>query len=87
MWGRFGSRFATFLGEHLKLYNVMKNSGLCLITLFGGALIGAAVAMLVTPKTGQEMRDSIRDFVNKEMERARCKCNEAGHNHDVTPVQ
>ena len=61
----------------------MKNSGLCLITLFGGALVGAAIAMLVTPKTGQEMRDSIRDFVNKEFERVRCKCGEAAHAHDV----
>lgn len=72
---------------HLKLYTVMKNSGLCLITLFGGALIGAAVAMLVTPKTGQEMRDSIRDFVNHEIERARCKCGDANHNHDAVQPQ
>ena len=54
----------------------MKQSGLCIITLLGGAMIGAAITMLITPKTGRQMRDSIRDFVNDEWERMRCKCND-----------
>ena len=61
----------------------MKQTGLCIVTLLGGALMGAAIAMLVTPKTGRQMRDSIRDFVNDELEKMRCKCNDPLHNHDV----
>ena len=60
----------------------MKNSGLCLLSLLGGALVGAAVTMLVTPKTGREMRDTLREFVNAELEAMRCKCNEASHNNN-----
>lgn len=61
----------------------MKQSGLCIITLLGGAMIGAAITMLITPKTGRQMRDSIRDFVNDEWERMRCKCNDENHEHNV----
>lgn len=46
-------------------------------------MIGAAITMLVTPKTGRQMRDSIRDFVSEELEKMRCKCNDPLHNHDV----
>ena len=38
----------------------MKQSGLCIVSLLGGALMGAAIAMLVTPKSGRQMRDQIR---------------------------
>jgi hypothetical protein len=72
-------------GEHLK-HNIMKNSGLCIFTLLGGALMGAAITMLVTPKTGRQMRDTIRDFVNDELEKMRCKCHDAEHHHDQSPV-
>lgn len=61
----------------------MKQSGLCIITLLGGAMIGAAITMLVTPKTGRQMRDSIRDFVSEELEKVRCKCGDPLHNHDA----
>lgn len=57
----------------------MKQTGLCVVSLLGGALIGAAVAMLVTPKTGRQMRDTIRDFITDEMEALRCKCHETEH--------
>ena len=54
----------------------MKQTGLCIVTLLGGALMGAAIAMLVTPKTGRQMRDSIRGFIEDEVEKMRCKCND-----------
>ena len=38
--------------------------------------MGAAIAMLVTPKTGRQMRDQIRDFIGDELEKMRCKCGE-----------
>ena len=46
--------------------------------------MGAAIAMLVTPKTGRQMRDQIRDFINDHMDSVRCKCND-GEGHSNTP--
>lgn len=57
----------------------MKQTGLCIFTLLGGALMGAAIAMLVTPKTGRQMRD----FISEQMENLRCKCGETAA--DVKP--
>ena len=54
----------------------MKHTGLCIATLWGGAMVGAAIAMLITPKTGRQMRDSIREFVEEEFEKMRCKCHD-----------
>ena len=47
----------------------MKNSGICICSLLGGIVIGSVVTLLVTPKTGKEMRDSIRDFGDSELDR------------------
>ena len=60
----------------------MKQTGLCIVTLLGGALMGAAIAMLVTPKTGRQMPDSIRGSIEEEVEKTRCKCNEE-HPHQA----
>lgn len=54
----------------------MKESGLCIISFIGGILVGSAVTMFVTPKSGKEMRGSIRDLVNGELEKIRCRCND-----------
>lgn len=54
----------------------MKQTGLCIATLLGGAMVGAAIAMLITPKTGRQMRESIREFVEEELEKIHCKCHE-----------
>lgn len=42
--------------------------------MLGGIVIGSVVTLLVTPKTGKEMRDSIRDFVDSELDRVKCRC-------------
>ncbi|MBQ1201019.1 MAG: YtxH domain-containing protein [Alistipes sp.] len=66
----------------------MKQTGLCIVTLLGGALMGAAIAMLVTPKTGRQMRDHIRDFIGDELDKIRCKCGEECNHTGVTePVK
>lgn len=57
----------------------MKNYGLSLLSFLGGAVVGAAVAMLVTPKSGPAMRESIREFVNDELSKMSKKCADAGH--------
>ena len=66
----------------------MKQTGLCIVTLLGGALMGAAIAMLVTPKTGRQMRDHIRDFIGEELEKMRCKCgDECNHAEVSEPIK
>lgn len=52
----------------------MKNSTACIATFIGGLILGSAITMLVTPRSGPEVRQSIRDFVSKEIDKARCKC-------------
>ncbi|MBQ6870538.1 MAG: YtxH domain-containing protein [Alistipes sp.] len=65
----------------------MKQTGLCIVSLLGGALMGAAVAMLVTPKTGRQMRDYLRDLIADEMESLRCKCHDAEHKAEEVKPQ
>ena len=55
----------------------MKNSSICLLLALGGAVVGAAVAMLVTPQSGRELRGKIRTAFNEAQERmhqAHCSC-------------
>lgn len=54
----------------------------CLGTFLGGALVGAGIAMLVTPKTGSEIRNDLRSMAQKgaqkiknEMDKVHCECN------------
>ncbi|MEG1611788.1 MAG: YtxH domain-containing protein [Alistipes sp.] len=55
----------------------MKDTGICIISLVGGMIVGSALTMLFTTQSGRDMRCSIKDFVEKEIDKARCKCNEA----------
>lgn len=59
----------------------MKNATSCLAPFLGGALVGAVAAMLLTPKSGPEMRRDIRDMAHKGadklkagLEKAHCHC-------------
>lgn len=54
----------------------MKNSALCIASILGGALVGAATAMFLTPKSGPEMRETLRDAIDKEMDKVRCRCHD-----------
>lgn len=54
----------------------MKNTCYCFATLLGGMVIGSAIALLMTPKTGPEMRAAIKNLVEKEIDKVRCKCDE-----------
>lgn len=47
----------------------------------GGAVAGAAVALLLAPKSGSETRGMIKEFVDNEMKR--CKCT-SEHLHEHT---
>lgn len=52
-----------------------------MISFLCGSLVGAAIAMLVTPKSGPEIRHDIRDLANKggrklkdELDKIHCEC-------------
>lgn len=66
----------------------MKNTGIAIVSLVGGMIIGSALTMLLTPQSGPELRQKIKDSIDdeidrvkdkfgkveKEIEDARCKC-------------
>lgn len=61
----------------------MKHTTICVASLLGGMIIGSALAMLLTPQSGPELRNNLReafdreiDKVKNEIDKARCHCNE-----------
>ena len=63
----------------------MKHTTICVASLLGGMIIGSALAMLLTPQSGPELRNNLReafdreiDKVKNEIDKARCHCNEKG---------
>ena len=68
----------------------MKNTGIVIVSLVGGLIIGSALTMLFTPQSGPELRRKIKETLDDEIERvknklseveqqieeARCRCNE-----------
>ena len=57
----------------------MKNTGIIIASLLGGLIVGSALTMLLTPQSGPELRGKIKDFIDEEVEKVRCKCDEKGH--------
>mgnify|MGYP003299041236 CR=1 len=49
----------------------MKNSTLCLLSALGGAVVGATVAMLITPQSGKELRVKIHNAFDETASRVR----------------
>ncbi|MBO7199247.1 MAG: YtxH domain-containing protein [Alistipes sp.] len=59
----------------------MKNTSICIFSALGGALVGAAVAMLFTPQSGKELRHRIQDAIDDTTRRIQedlCKCKPSG---------
>lgn len=54
----------------------MKNTCFCFASLLGGLLVGSALTMLFTPQSGPELRAAIKDFIDKEVDKARCQCHD-----------
>lgn len=68
----------------------MKNTGIAIVSLIGGMIVGSALTMLFTPQSGPELRKQIKDLIDDEVdmvkakmgkveakiEDARCKCEE-----------
>lgn len=57
----------------------MKNTGIAIVSLLGGLIVGSALTMLFTPQSGPELRKHLKDFIDEEMEKVRCKCDEKGN--------
>lgn len=45
----------------------MKHSGICITSLVGGMVVGAVVAMLLTPQSGPDLRHKIKDWADDEI--------------------
>lgn len=63
----------------------MKNTTICVASLLGGMILGSALAMLLTPQSGPELRNSLREAIDREVNKlrhefdhARCRCDEQG---------
>ena len=54
-----------------------------MFSVLGGVVLGSALALALTPKTGSELRKAVQDFVNDEITRwqschgASCQTHEA----------
>lgn len=42
--------------------------------MLGGAILGAAIALLVAPRSGEETRAAIKHYMDDEIDKYRCKC-------------
>jgi gas vesicle protein len=47
-----------------------------MLVFLGGALLGGAAALLFAPKCGADLRSSIKDMIEKEVDAIRCHCEE-----------
>lgn len=61
----------------------MKQTTICVASLLGGLILGSALAMLLTPQSGPELRHNLRhafdqevDKLKQELEKVRCHCAE-----------
>ena len=54
----------------------MKNTGIAIVSLVCGLIIGSALTMLFTPQSGPELRRKIKDSIDDEIERVKNKLNE-----------
>ena len=64
----------------------MKNTTICIISALGGAMLGAAVAMLTTPQSGKELRGKIHDVFDETARRIHddlCNCKGAAEHEAV----
>ena len=64
----------------------MKNTTICIISALGGAMLGAAVAMLTTPQSGKELRGKIHDVFDETTRRIHddlCNCKGTTVEHEA----
>ena len=59
----------------------MKNTGIAIVSLVGGMIIGSALTMLFTPQSGLELRQKIKDSIDDEIDKVKDKLGKVGHCH------
>mgnify|MGYP001534243490 CR=1 FL=1 len=57
-------------------FDAMKNTGLCIISMLGGAIVGSVLTMFLTPQSGPELRRKIKESLGDEIDRMKEKLNE-----------
>lgn len=61
----------------------MKNTGICIISVLGGMIVGSALAMLLTPQSGPELRHHLHGVMEEELAKAKAKASAMGQKiHD-----
>ncbi len=53
------------------------NAGTALLSFLAGAAVGAGIALLYAPKTGRELRESIRDLTDDAVDKIKEYASEA----------
>lgn len=51
----------------------MRHTTICIASLLGGMILGSALAMLLTPQSGPELRHKIKDAVEDEVDMLKSK--------------
>jgi gas vesicle protein len=75
-----GLLFAHCRGVEQLNFTAMKNTTICIISALGGAMLGAAVAMLTTPQSGKELRGKLHDAFDETAKRIHDDfCSNKGH--------
>ena len=54
----------------------MKNTGIDIVSLVGGMIIGSALTMLFTPQSGADLRRKIKNSIDDEIDRVKNKLSE-----------
>lgn len=49
----------------------MKNTGIVIASLIGGALVGSALAILFAPQSGSETRKQLKDLIDEEIDKVK----------------
>lgn len=57
----------------------MKNAGVILASLVGGLIVGSALTMLFTPQSGPDFRKKLKNYIDEEVNKVRCECDEKGN--------
>ena len=58
----------------------MKDQGKIIVALLAGAAVGAAVALLLAPSSGSQLREDIADYVDDVISSARNKAESTANN-------
>lgn len=80
--GRHGNKYSHLARtlQHLTVYFkksvTMKNTGIAIVSLIGGMIVGSALTMLFTPQSGPELRRHLKDLIDDEIDMMKSKVDE-----------